>query len=88
MSPPTLLDSSALERSTLSSPDLQDHLEPGKEQQAEDVEAQLSDAAVVRSTEGTQPQLDSDQSGPSGSSVNVTTAIKTIAGRIKKKRET
>ena len=81
VSPPTLLDSSALERSTLSSPDLQDHLEPDKEQQAED-------AAVVRSTEGTQPQLGSDQSGPSGSSVNVTTAIKTIAGRIKKKRET
>lgn len=70
VSPPALLDSSAL-----SSPDVQDQLEPEGEQQAEDVEGQLSDAAVVRPTEGTQPQLDSDQPGPSGSSVHVATAM-------------
>ena len=77
VTPPALLDSSAPKKSALSSPDLQDHLEPEEVQQEKDAEAQLSDAAVVRSTEGTQPQLDSDQPGPPGSSVSIATAIGT-----------
>ena len=73
--PPALLDTSAAEKSALSSPDLQDQLEPEGEQQAEDEEAHLSDATVIRSTEGTQPQPDSDQPGPLGSSVNPATVV-------------
>ena len=71
VSPPALLDTSASERSTLSSLDLQDQVEPEEEQQAEEEETQISEQAIASSTVGTQAQLESDQPGPSGSSASV-----------------
>ena len=75
VSPPALLDTSASERSTLSSLDLQDQVEPEEEQQAEEEETQISEPAIASSTVGTQAQLESDQPGPSGSSASGTTAV-------------
>ena len=74
--PPALLDTSASERSTLSSLDLQDQVEP-EEQQAVEEETQISEPAIASSTEGTQAKLDSEQPGPSGSSYH-------RCGRLKK----
>ena len=104
VSPPALLDTSASERSTLSSLDLQDQVEPEEEQQAEEEETQISEPVIASSTVGTQAQLESDQPGPSGSSASGTTAVggserddtipgpsnreDAVAGPRKKKRKT
>ena len=50
MSPPALLDTSASERSTLSSLDLHHQVEPEEEQQAEEEETQISEPAITSST--------------------------------------
>ena len=59
-SPPALLDTSASERSTLSSLNVQDQVEPEEEQQAEEEEIQIYEPALASSTEETQAQLESD----------------------------
>ena len=75
VSPPALLDTSASERSTLSSLNVQDQVEPEEEQQAEEEEIQISEPALASSTEESQAQLESDQPGLSGSSTSGTTAV-------------
>ena len=75
VSPPPLLETSAFERSTLSSLDFQDQVEPEEEQQPKEEETQISEPAIASSTEGTQAHLESDQPGPSGSSASGTTAV-------------